>query len=241
MPGYDDPRFLQQKIEKLERDLAELRRATLPFAVTQRGAIPGAMRAVSINDPRQPGSMWANYQNTGPGSGPYSAVTDPNNVVRAEWGNLAANGVSPAQYGFRANDATGAPIFDSQGLIAVLVHLGFGISTGGTTTSATPAVLTGTPVTFSLARQSRVFYVIRAVGVSNVTYGFVDPYIDGVNQYSGALAFGAGTQAVTSSWSLSSLLSAGSHTLDLRYYLGTTPGSFQVVGANTDVYLEGAN
>jgi len=50
-------------------------------------------------------------------------VFDDAGVSRAEMGLLDANGISPAMYGFRANDASGAPIFDSLGLISVMTLL----------------------------------------------------------------------------------------------------------------------
>ena len=82
MPGFDDPRYVAQEFAKLQKRVENVERAALPFAIHQRGPTVGSMRAVSINDPRLKGSMWANFSNAGPGSGPYSAVTDTNGVIR---------------------------------------------------------------------------------------------------------------------------------------------------------------
>lgn len=172
MAGWDDPRYLQMKIEALEKQLAELRKFTLPFAVHQRGTMPGRMRAVALNDPGQKGSMWANYDNTGPGAGPYSAVTDTNGIIRAEWGSLAANGVSGAQFGFRANDASGVPIFDSLGLIAAASLLGSTgpVNVGPVTGNGSWQSVSGSSVSFSLARTTRVL-MLGAMQLSDPTLG----------------------------------------------------------------------
>jgi hypothetical protein len=50
-------------------------------------------------------------------------VVDANGTTRVEMGNLAANGVSPAQLGIRANDAAGAALFDSLGTFSVMKQI----------------------------------------------------------------------------------------------------------------------
>lgn len=185
MAGYDDPRYLQQVIEALTLRVKALEGNTLPFAANQKGALPGTMRAVAINDRGQSGSMWINFTNAGPGLGPYLAVTDSSGVIRVELGNLAANGISPAQFGFRSNNASGTPIFDSLGLIAVMQLIassqsqsyisatlsgpgtGTGISgTGGEVTIAS----TGN---FTLSRQANVLLIGTCAAAGWTTTGIV--------------------------------------------------------------------
>ena len=87
------------------------------------------------------------------------SVVDTTPTVRADFGNLPANGVSPAQFGFRANDATGAPIFDSlQGIIQpVLLNI---TDNGGGTITGNPAGLyTVKSGSFTLARPATVLGV----------------------------------------------------------------------------------
>src|SRR5262249_35925232 len=95
-------------LEGLERRL-ERAGKSLKFQPQQIGPLLGYMRAVQINDPGVPSSMWMGLVGSTPGQAPYQAVTDPNGTIRVELGNLAANGISPAQYGFRANAANGVP------------------------------------------------------------------------------------------------------------------------------------
>ena len=66
-------------------------------------------------------------------------IFDPSGVVRVEMGNLAANGVSPAQWGMRANTAAGVAIWDSLGVIQHPTSLGHGapFNNGYTVTSTT--------------------------------------------------------------------------------------------------------
>ena len=72
--------------------------------------------------------------------------------------NLNANGVSPAQWGFRANDADGNPIFDSLGLIAVMKVLGSitNVSSGSQTGNGGWQGVASTAVSFNLARAATV-------------------------------------------------------------------------------------
>jgi len=161
--------------------------------------------------------------------------------------NLNANGNSPAQFGFRANDANHVPIFDSLGLIAVMSSLGSATATNQTVSAATPTLITGTAVTFSLTRQSSViiFYIANcsesSTGAANAQ---ILSFIDGVDQTSGGnpgfgLAWAptvAGAQT-SSAW-YSKVLAAGSHTADCRGFVsGTT--SLSVLGCQCSVYLQG--
>lgn len=239
MAGYDDPRFLQQKIESLERQLDILRKATLTFSVHQKGAIPGYMRAVALNDQGQKGSMWMNFTQLGPGQGPYGAVTDPNGVIRAEWGNLAANGNSPAQEGFRANDANHVPIFDSLGLIAVMQQLGQTQTATQNVTSTTDVLLTGTPITLSLARPQNILVSVNvSANISSVASGSVDIFKDGTLMWGSFLQW-AGTPTSTAALVISDFAAAGSHTYDLRgrVQAGSTLG---VLGTVTTIWELGS-
>jgi hypothetical protein len=71
---------------------------------------------------------------------------DPNGIVRAEMGNLPANGISPAQWGFRASKADGTPLFDSLGLIAAASVIATSEVDWISSPPQTFGVSTGTPV-----------------------------------------------------------------------------------------------
>lgn len=251
MAGYDDPRFLQQKIEALERDLRDLRARSLPFLVHQRGAIPGAMRAISINDPGLASTMWLALAGGQPGLGPYQAVSDPNGIVRAELGNLAANGVSPAQWGFRASDANGNPIFDSLGLINVMTQLGQAIlGSSFATTSATLVQITGMTVTFSLTRALRVLVLAQtncSYGGGSPNTGFIDLFLDGTDLSSGGgapapeiLVPSTSSGAATGMLYYSASLAAGSHTFALKASQSGSGSTLTVLGGYLTVWSLGS-
>lgn len=241
---WSDPRFLQNRIRKLEHDLALLKKQTLPFAANQRGAIPGAMRAVSINDQGLKGSMWSNFNNSGPGLGPYTAITDTVGVIRAELGNLAANGISPAQYGFRANDATGTPIFDSLGLINVMSVAGsFTDNNADTVTSTTPVVVGGVvSVTFSLARQSRLLALCWSTArLAGAAGAFASGTIfrDGTSASTTALWDKGNVGYIQTTASQFYTLAAGSHTLDYRVSVDNAALTWTNFQTTLDVFLLG--
>jgi hypothetical protein len=88
---------------------------------------------------------------------------------RASMGYLDAytgpDGVtSPAQVGFRAIDDQGNAIFDSLGLIAVMKSLGRTHVSPVTTSGSAYADVPGTPVIFSLKRQSNVLVITSFYG-----------------------------------------------------------------------------
>jgi hypothetical protein len=97
-------------------------------------------------------------------------VFDLNGTSRAEMGSLKANGNSPAQWGFRANDASGNPIFDSLGLIAVATLL------ANSTLQSTSYVGSGSgnrvdmtvnesqQATFTLVRPGNVLFLTKTTG-----------------------------------------------------------------------------
>lgn len=178
----EDPRYWQERVKTLEKRLKALEDKTIPYLAHQRGAVPGFMRAIQINDPKQAASMWLNLQGNLPGISPYQAVTDANNIIRAELGNLAANGNSPAQFGFRANNASGVPIFDSLGLISALTVIGSSVSPWGFNTltgvAGPPFGITGqggevslASATFSVPRQVSVFLIGSVVAAGWTTVG----------------------------------------------------------------------
>jgi hypothetical protein len=153
------------------------------------------------------------------------SVTDPGAVVRAEMGDLPARGVSPAQWGFRANDGSGNPIFDSLGLIAVMQPVGgtplFGGDTWtGNTGGYIASPLSGTKVTFSLPRTLRILAMCQTeYQMSNTTqFGNLAIMVDGAipGGYT-PIAVGnvsaTGPGHVTFIWSAS--LAGGTHTFDL--------------------------
>lgn len=239
---YDDPRFLQSKIEGLEKQIEALRKATLGFAANQKGVLPGAMRAVSLNDRGQNSTMFMDFRNLGAGLGPYAAVTDTAGTIRAEWGNLAANGISPAQFGFRASNAAGVPIFDSLGLIAVMSQLGETNVFGPIAiTSTTPSLISGTAITFSLSRSARILITTSiAANCANANSGSVDVFLDGaVDALVGSsVVQWTTTTTSTGSVTFSETLAAGSHTYDLRGHV-IAGNTLTVLSALTFVWLLG--
>jgi len=216
----------EQRILALEKQLADIKKQALPLLAHQRGPLPGYMRAVAFNDPALKGSMWTNFSNIGPGQGPYSAVTDPSGVIRTEWGNLAANGLSPAQLGFRSNDASGSPFFDTTiGFFQVLsVPISNFVSASFTTSSTTPVLITSSGASFTPTHQVRVV----ALYGGSVSYtgqtAFIDLFLDSSNKSAGGngpalqLQFPTTTSgAVTSTGFYTTTLTANvSHTFDLR-------------------------
>src|SRR5215471_964195 len=102
-----DPRQLYNVLQDLQQRMTKLEGSSLTFGTNQRGALPGYMRAVQIHDVAQKSSMWMKLDGNQPGQAPYQAVTDAAGTIRGELGNLAANGISPAQFGLRVNDANG--------------------------------------------------------------------------------------------------------------------------------------
>lgn len=225
MPGWDDPRYVEQQFKALQKKVDELERKALPFALQQKGALPGSMRAVSVNDQGAKASMWMNFSNIGPGSGPYSAVTDTNGNILAEWGFLAALGLSPQQYGFRTRDTNGNPTFDTAlGLIKgpVPVASNF-VSASFTTSSTTPVLITSSGVTITPTNQVRVLVLYGgSVSYSGQT-AFIDLFLDGSSKSAGGngpalqLQYPTVTSgSVTSMGFLTTTLSATSHTIDLR-------------------------
>jgi hypothetical protein len=151
-------------------------------------------------------------------------VTDTNGVVRVQWGNLAANGISPAQQGFRANDAAGNPIFDSLGLISVMSQPATAVhnQTNTYTTNSTAYVaVTGATLTFTLARSTTMLFIgttnCNVIGAGPGNWGYVVFNLDGTNHTTDATVatFSLGTLVTNASLFYSVALAAGSHTIAL--------------------------
>jgi hypothetical protein len=173
------------------------------------------------------------------------AAIDENGVARAEMGDLAANGISPAQWGFRANAAAGSPIFDSQGLIAVMSVLGsFTEAAVVNLTSLTPVVVNGTvTVTFSLARAANVLVTMQStadVTTSGARAGA-----------SGQIYFDGTAHGPTARWDTANgfvlaapahfrNLAAGSHTVDFRVNVDNALCTWVNFQTTLDVFLLGS-
>src|SRR5262249_24562622 len=154
MAGYDDPRFLQQVIEKLQKDVEQQRKSTIPVIAQQRGPTPGWINAGQFGPgPSMKSAMHIHNDGNQVGVAPRTSITDSTGQVRWEEGNLAAVGNSPAQYGARALDASGTPIFDSLGVIGIPKLLGSNSSTTSPDIvgPATNTSISGSSVTFTLA------------------------------------------------------------------------------------------
>src|SRR5215472_2009599 len=247
MAGYDDPRFLQQKIETLERTLNELKRSTLPLLSYMRGPTPGWLIAGQVGPgPAQKSAMHSNIDGNQPGVAPRQSVTDPNGTVRFEAGNLAANGISQAQYGFRANNASGSPLVDSFGPISggVMSSLGVIDVSNQSFTSTTFAAVGGSGITFTLARQANVLTLFLGTGnvsTANGNVGFLRARLDSGPTTSGNLNFGLTSGAQTSSgWLFVASVTAGSHSMILDAAVNATPQTFNLIEAAMQVFLLGS-
>jgi hypothetical protein len=196
--------------------------------------------AVALNG--QPAGAWRLDPNQ-------FALYDANGVRRVAQGNLPANGISPAGYKFEVDDASGNPLFDSFGLIAVMKSLGTANNPGGnpTFTTTTPTVIPGVSVSFNLARQVRVLAFAVVTGTSSGQTGIVDVFLDGVDQGSpiggsaqNEMQWGFNGPTVTSSTIFSENLGAGNHTIDLRAYVSSMPGTFTVQYASLLLFQLGS-
>src|SRR5215475_13461240 len=232
-----DERHLREVLDDLQRRTTKIESNTVPFGTNQRGALPGYMRAVQINDAAQKSTMWIKLDGNQPGISPYQAVTDSAGTIRVELGNLAANGVSAAHYGWRVNDASGVPIADAIGLSQVMKQLGRGDNSAGQNfTTTTPTVFSSVTVTFSLVRAVRVLTLCQAAAFDAQQTGEMDVFVDGVNTVtpgnntSGSMQWGITGPTVTSMTFYSATLAAGSHTIDLRGFVNATPATLSGLG-----------
>jgi hypothetical protein len=253
MPSYDDPRFLQLVIEKLQKDVADLKKATLPVLAHQRGPTPGWLNAGQLGPgPITKSAMHLHLDGNQAGVAPRQTVTDAAGTVRYEAGNLAANGISAAHYGWRVNDANGVPIADAIGLSQVMKQLGRGDIPGGPAPSfstTTPTVISGMSITFSLVRAARVLALLMTVETMTTNggpVGEIDIYVDGVNIPTSTAADNADSTTWTQNSQLTSFmtsysasLAAGSHTIEPRAYVRQTVQTLTVNGGTIFVYLLG--
>lgn len=167
-----------------------------------------------------PATLWSLNQQE------FEAI-DPNGIPRAEMGNLGASGRSPAQWGFRASDASGNPIFDSLGLISVmtsLVQQSNGAGNQQIVGAVSGASITGGSATFSIPRQLNVltFYtgVFSLVPGGANGFGYLNTPMDGVDGGAGnpnhhvmLVGGAAGHDASVQMFNVRvDLLAAGSHT-----------------------------
>lgn len=168
-------------------------------------------------------------------------ITDGSGVTRFQYGNLAALGASPRQYGFRINDASGNPILDTVGIIEGWT--GQGAQGGSGTFTTTTDTTTGSTVTFSVSRTQRLFIFLRANCYnSNQNNGLVSIYVDGTDVWDGILNYGfSQTQQITCSAQVSTLVAAGSHTVDVRARVSATPSTFTVTTSTVDCYTLGVS
>ena len=161
---------------------------------------------------------------------------------RAQMGNLASytgpNGTnSPAQWGFRAVDQSGNALFDSMGLISVMMPVGNatgfynGVLNNFSGTSDT--IIPGTTATFSPTRTARVFILMTAYchtfspAVPTNEFGSLTLYQNGVS--TGTVIFYHDLAFFT--YPFVSLLGAGSYTFDLRASVNTGTDSTTITGA----------
>lgn len=176
MIDVTNPQRLQRRLELIERRLAQIERTSgngLSVSANQQGPLPGWLTAGQFG-PGVLSKSALHIKNDGgaqAGSSPRMSITDPNGVVRAEAGFLAANGNSPQQWGFRASDAGNVPIFDSLGLINVMSRLANDQTTTNTTISGTGSFhnVPGSGTSFSVARAIHVLVIAVAQGTGAVT------------------------------------------------------------------------
>jgi hypothetical protein len=142
-------------------------------------------------------------------------------VARSLRGDMQANGISPAGYGFRVNRADGTPILDHLGPIGsgVMSSLGVTDVTNLTFTSTSFSDLAGSAINFSLARQGNIPADFLCTGKVSAAgnVGFILAVIVGVTT-SGNLNFGvvANGAQTSSGWLFVSGLPAGSYTAKLQ-------------------------
>jgi hypothetical protein len=169
------------------------------------------------------------------------AAYDPNGVTRVEMGNLLANGISPAQWGFRANDASGNPLFDSLGLISVMASLGAGNGSGNVS-SSTFAGVGGTPVSFSLSRPANMLALFLGQGSiateGGAKWGNLRANLLGISQ-SGAMAFGNAVVTEGMAWHYVPSLAAGSYTWQLDVSSNDNVTIFACSAASIQVFQIG--
>lgn len=166
MPGFDDPRYVQDVVTKLQKQVNDLEKKVVPFSANARGPIPNWITAAQIGPgPLAQSAMHLHMDGNRAGVAPRGTVTDGTARVRFEWGNLAAytdpNGVvSPANFQQRTIAADGTLISDSVGN-PNLIQLPVNIidNSGGTVASGSTGEHTIKSGSFTLARKLPVFVI----------------------------------------------------------------------------------
>lgn len=160
---------------------------------------------------------------------------------RVQIGNLIANGISPAQWGMRVNDAVGSPIFDSLGLINVMTLLGSGANNNNafTITSTTFVPITGCSVSFTIPRTTKFYLawassaVVTAAGAG--FYGYVAPVLDSVAQNFFWGLWDKTNLGYTNATGVAQFtLAAGAHTIELQ---GKVDATCTWTNFNTYIYV----
>jgi hypothetical protein len=152
------------------------------------------------------------------------AAIDPNGITRAEMGNLNALGVSPAQWGFRASDAGGVPIMDSQGLTSVMQSLAVDGEVLGINVTSTSFTQIGTSKTYVVPRALKMYFLFYADANMGSTAGKGQIRLNtgGGAGVSAALQFAGPNMSNGMLWLYPSVtVAAGSYTIQME---GLVPG-----------------
>lgn len=231
---------LEERVAKLEQQM----KGTLKLAPHQAGPLPGWFRAARIDG----NQMVINMTDSKAGIAPRISVTDATGRTRAEMGNLAASGSSPAQYGFRALAANGTVIFDSTGYVAVETFLGLASANPAVTvTSLTPVTVTGSGLDFTLNRAGflRISTDINASATGGAgTFAYISLALTGPSVWSGQQAiFDRGVTGYSYGIAplefLGQILPAGSYHLEYQAYVDNAALTLNVAIAQAFVYLQG--
>lgn len=175
------------------------------------------------------------------GSIPEITANDPAGFARAQMGNLPnytdPNGLnSPAQWGFRALDASGNNIFDSLGLMAVMKSLGITDVGSNTFSSTTFSAVPNTAIAINLTRTVNLLALILTTGKvsAGTNNGLIRCNLVGVGT-SGNMFFGPPNFITLMGWRFFPAVPAGAYTLQLEgavdvggTTLSTTESALQV-------------
>jgi hypothetical protein len=157
-------------------------------------------------------------------------LRDDNGVIRYQTGLLPANGVSPAHWGVRVNDATGAPILDTLGLITGLTQIAKATIAPTPVTTAnnlTYSTVPNSPMTITLARALGVLVFYGGAGFvsGSATFCYAYAFLDGT-RVDNTFGLGLGSRMLFDKTTVGNVngfifawlpsLTAGLHTIDLR-------------------------
>lgn len=174
-------------------------------------------------------------------------VVDPSSgITRVEWGNLGANGLSTAGFKFRANSATGAAVFDSDGLIQSMNAWDAQTSSDwNLTTANTWTAVPNTSITVSFSRQAKILVWAPVLAYLSVTGGggtlYVTAYMDGVdgNLIRSVPIWDSGNERASGTVVAgSTVVPAGSHTFQLyAQIVDNGTGRTGTVVATSSIFL----